>query len=213
MNCETVRKLSQDYLERRLAQLDRHEFLRHVDECSSCERELVGYRDVFTFLGTMRAMEPPRGFQNAVVSRLKSEGLIHRPRVSPLRRWADAFLSLPGPAKYPLAAIVVVAALYVPLKVAFSRAGGAAGKVVVLAADWLVSAADAMREVSFFTRFWDLLGDYARASATVLGALAKVLPSGTGWLLGGGAVVALSAILLVTRVLRKRSSHNAPLCL
>lgn len=214
MNCETVRKISQDYLERRLPQLDRHEFLRHVNECSSCERELVNYRDVFTFLGAMEPMESPRGFQNAIISQLKSEGFIHQPRISPVRRWANVFLSLPGALKYPLAATVVIAALYLPLKMAFSMAGGAAGKAIVIAANWLVSTGDTLGEVSFFTRLWDVLNGYARALGTVANALTTLLSSSGGlWILAVGAVVALSAILLITRVVRKRSSSNAPLCL
>ena len=214
MNCQTVKKLNQDYLERRLAQLDRNEFLRHINECASCERELVNYRDVFTFLGAMTPVEPPRGFQNAVISQLKSEGVVHQPKIAPLRRWARGFLGLPGVAKYPLAAAVVVAALYLPLRLAFSLAGGAAGKATVLATNWLVSLGNALGEVSFLTGLWDVLNGYGRALSTVLGAVSTLLSSSGGlWIAGVGAVVALSAILLITRVVRRRSSHNAPLCL
>ena len=214
MNCQTVKKLNQDYLERRLAQLDRNEFLRHVDECTSCERELVNYRDVFTFLGAMAPVETPWGFQNAVISQLKSEGVVHRPRITPARRWARGFFGLPGLAKYPLAAAIVVAALYLPLRLAFSLAGGAAGKATVLATNWLLSLGNALGEASFVTRLWDVLDGYGRALSTVLGAVSTLLSSSGGlWIAGVGAVVALSAILLITRVVRKRSSHNAPLCL
>lgn len=214
MNCETVRKLNQDYLERRLAQLDRNEFLRHINECTSCERELVNYRDVFTFLGSMKAVDPPRGFQNAVISQLKSEGVVHQPHITRVRRWANAFFGLPAPAKYPLAAAFVVAALYFPLKLAFSLAGEAAGKATVLVTDWLVSLGEALGEASYLARVWDALAGYARVLATVLNAIMTLVTSSSGaWILGVGAAVALSAILLITRVVRKRSSHNAPLSL
>jgi hypothetical protein len=214
VNCETVKKLSQDYLERRLAQLDRNEFLRHINECASCERELVNYRDVFTFLGGMKAQAPPRGFQNAIISQLKSEGIVHEPKVAPIRRWAHRFVALPGVAKYPLAAVVVVAALYFPLKLAYSLAGGAAGKATVLVTNWILSARDTLGDVSFLTGLWDALGGYARALETVLSAVTTLLSSSGGLLImGAGAVVALTAILLITRFVRKRSSHNAPLSL
>jgi hypothetical protein len=215
VNCETVKKLNQDYLERRLAQLDRNEFLRHINECASCERELVNYRDVFTFLGAMKPVETPRGFQNAIISQLKSEGIVHQPKMRPAKRWAQGFLALPGVAKYPLAAAIVFAALYLPLKVAFSLAGGAAGKATVLFTDWLLSALSALGEASFLTQMWDTLEGYGRALSTVLGAVSTLVLSSTGglWVAGVGAAVALSAILLITRLVRKRSSHNAPLCL
>jgi hypothetical protein len=214
LNCQTVKNLSQDYLERRLAQLDRNEFLRHINDCTSCERELVNYRDVFTFLGAMEPVKAPRGFQNAVISQLKSEGIIHGPKITAVRRWVGAFVALPGVAKYPLAAAIVIAALYFPLKLAFSLAGEAAGRATVLVTEWLVSAGKALGEASFLTGMWDALGSYIRTLATVAGAVSTLLSSSAGlWLLGAGGVVALSATLLITRVVRKRSSHNAPLCL
>jgi hypothetical protein len=215
VNCETTRSIIQDYLERRLVQLDRHEFLRHIDECTSCERELVNHRDVFTFLGKMEQSEAPLGFQNAIVSQLKSEGVIYQPKVRPIRRWTAGFLGLPAPAKYPLAALFVIAALYFPLKLVFGLAGGAVGKAAVLATNLVVTLRDTLGEVSFFTRLWDVLCGYARAVQTIFNALVSLISSsGDGlWLLAGFAVVALSAILVITRLLKKRSSHNAPLCL
>jgi hypothetical protein len=205
----------QDYLERRLVQLDRHEFLRHIDECAACERELVNYRDVFTFLGGMEPFESPRGFQNAIISQLKSEGQIHEPRVSPARRWADKVLALPGVAKYPLAAVLVIAALYLPLKLVIGSAGEAVGKATVLVTDFLVTMSGRLGEVSVLSRTWDALCGYGRALQTILSAFVSLVSSsGEGlMMLGGGAVVALTAILLISRFLRKRSSDNAPLCL
>jgi hypothetical protein len=215
VNCETTRSIIQDYLERRLVQLDRNEFLRHIDECAACERELVNFRDVFTFLGGMDSVAPPHGFQNTVISQLKSEGFVYQPKVKPIRRWAAGFLGLPGVAKYPLAAVVVIAALYLPLRLAFGLAGGVAGKATVIATNLLVSIRDTLGEASFLAQLWGVLDGYARAFKTVFSACLSLLSSsGDGlWLLGGGAVIALSAILVITRFVKKRSSQNAPLCL
>jgi hypothetical protein len=215
VNCETTKSILQDYLERRLVQLDRNEFLRHINECTSCERELVNFRDVFTFLGSMEAVEPPRRFQNDVISQLKSEGYVHEPKVKPVRRWVAGFLGLPGVAKYPLAAAVVIAALYLPLKLAFGLAGGAAGKATVIATNLLVTLRDTLGEASFLASLWNVLDGYARAFKTVLSASLSLLSSSSDslLLLAGAGVVALSAILVITRHVKKRSSQNAPLCL
>jgi len=86
VNCEAARGIIQDYLERRLAILDRNEFVRHVNECRACEEELAGYRDVFSYLGGMKPLSPPPGFQNAVISQLKSEGYVHEPKLSAVGR-------------------------------------------------------------------------------------------------------------------------------
>ncbi len=177
MNCETTRTLIQDYLDRRLVQLDRHEFLRHVDECAACERELVSYRDVYTFLGSMEAVEAPRGFQNAIISQLKSEGRIYEKKVSLVRRWVGGFLALPGIAKYPLAATLVIAALYLPLKLILGLAGGATVRATVLMTDALVALRDTIGEATVLTRVWDSVTGYARVLQMILGACMSVLPS------------------------------------
>jgi predicted anti-sigma-YlaC factor YlaD len=211
VNCETTRYLIQDYLDRRLVQLDRHEFLRHVDECAACERELVSYRDVYTFLGSMEQIDTPRGFQNTIVSQLKSEGKIYEKKVSPARRWAGRFLALPGVAKYPLAATLVIAALYLPLKLAMALAGGATVKATVFLTDAFIAVRDTLGEATVFTRIWDVLTGYARVLQTILGACLSVLPSASESpaLFGVVVAVALSTILLIVRFVRKRSSNNA----
>ena len=213
MNCETTRTLIQDYLDRRLVQLDRHEFLRHVDECAACERELVSYRDVYTFLGSMEAVEAPRGFQNAIISQLKSEGRIYEKKVSLARRWVGGFLALPGIAKYPLAATLVIAALYLPLKLILGLAGGATVRATVLMTDALVALRDTIGEATVLTRVWDSVTGYARVLQMILGACMSVLPSPaeTPAVFAVVTVFALSSILLIVRFIRKRSSHNASL--
>lgn len=215
MNCETTRSIIQDYLDRRLVQLDRSEFLRHIDECAACERELVASRDVFTYLNKMDPFEVPRGFQSNIISQLKSEGHVHEPKIAPVRRWVAGFLALPGVAKYPLAAVAVIAALYLPLKLVLALAGGAAGKATMLATDAMVSARDALAGASFLTGIWDVLSSYGRALQTLFNAFLTVLNAAGGslWFVGVGALVALLAVVLVTRFVKKRSSHNAPLSL
>jgi hypothetical protein len=215
VNCETTRSITQDYLERRLVQLDRSEFLRHIDQCAACERELVSYRDVFTFLTKIEPFEVPQGFQNAIISQLKSEGHVHQPKVAPIRRWVAAFVGLPGVAKYPLAALAVVAAVYLPLKLVLMAAGGVVGRTTVAATDLLVSAKDALAGASFLTGLWDVLSGYVRAVQTVFGACLSLLNAAgeSFWFVGAGVGVVLAAILLTARFLKKRSTNNAPLCL
>jgi predicted anti-sigma-YlaC factor YlaD len=213
LNCETTKTLIQDYLDRRLVQLDRHEFLRHIDECAACERELVSYRDVYTFLGTMESVAPPRGFQNTIISQLKSEGRIYEKKVSFARRWVGGFLALPGIAKYPLAATIVIAALYLPLKSILALAGGVAVRTTVFMTEALVRVRDALGDATVLTRVWDTLTDYARVLQTILGACMSVLPSPAEApaLFAVVTVFALSSILLIVRFIRKRSAHNASL--
>ena len=215
MNCGTTTSIIQDYLERRLVQLDRSEFLRHIDQCAACERELVSLRDVFTFLAKMEPFEVPHGFQNAIISQLKSEGHVHEPKVAPIRRWVAVFVGLPGVAKYPLAALAVVAAVYLPLKLALMAAGGVVGRMTVAVTDLLVSARDTLAGAAFLTGLWDVLSGYVRAVQTVFGACLSLLntASESFWFVGAGVGVVLAAILLAARFLKKRSTNNAPLSL
>jgi len=203
----------QDYLERRLVQLDRSEFLHHIDQCAACERALVSYRDVFTFLTKSERFKVPHGFQNAVISQLKSEGLVHQPKVAPIRRWVAAFVGLPGVAKYPLAALAVIAAVYLPLKLVLMAAGGVVGRTTVAVTDLLVSAKDALAGAAFLTGLWDVLSGYVRAVQTVFGACLSLLNAASESFLfvGAGVGIVLAAILLAARFLKKRSTNNAPL--
>jgi hypothetical protein len=212
MNCRIAQSIIQDYLERRLVILDRNEFVRHVSECTPCQTELAVYREVFTFLGGIKPAEPPRGFQNAVISQLKAEGLVYRPKVPAVRRWIGAFLDLPGLAKYPLAAGVVVAALYFPLILILRQAEGFAAEATVFLTNVFLFVRDALGDVSFLERAFDALGRYATAGRGLFGAcLALVSSAGENlWVLGIGVVAVLMAILTISHFIKKRSSHHAP---
>lgn len=212
MNCSTAQSIIQDYLDRRLVVLDRNEFVRHVSDCKSCGKELAFYRDVYGFLGEMEREQVPRGFQNKVISQLKAERIIHRPDVPALRRFTGAFLALPAMAKYPLAATAVIAALYFPLLLILGNAKGIAVKATVFMTDVFLILQNALGGVSFLANISDTLGRYAKLGKTVVGAcLSLVASAGDNVLVLSIAVVAaLMAVLAVSILRKKRSSHNAP---
>lgn len=212
MNCQTVQNLIEDYLDRRLVVLDRHEFVRHVTDCPACEAELAAYRDVYEFLGDAEAEVVPRGLQNKVISQLKAEKLIYQPKVPALRRCVNAFLDLPGLAKYPLAAGAVIAAVYFPLLLMLGRAEGLAAKATVFVTERFLSLQDLLGGVSVLANIYHALERYTKLGKTVVGACVALVSS-TGdnlWVLSIGIFAALFAILGVSLLKKKRSSHDAP---
>jgi len=215
VNCEAARGIIQDYLERRLAILDRNEFVRHVNECRACEEELAGYRDVFSYLGGMKPLSPPPGFQNAVISQLKSEGYVHEPKLSAVGRGLAGIRRLPRRVKYPLAAAAAVAALYVPLTLIVGRAAGAVARATVAVADLFVFVRNGLVGTPVIKRLGDAVSAYIEALKTVGGAVHTVMSSasGTVWIIAAAGVLAVSAVLLISFVLRKRGSENAPFSL
>ena len=92
-------------------------------------------------------------------------------------RWIGGFLALPGLAKYPLAATLVIAAIYFPLKLVLGLAGGATVKITVLMTNALVALHDTVGDATVLTRVWDTLAGYARLVQTIVGACISVLPS------------------------------------
>ena len=84
---------------------------------------------------------------------------------------------------------------------------------VLIVTGLLVTLRDRLKEASFLASLWDAVDGYVRALKTVLNACLTLLSSSSGgvWLLAGVGVVALSAILVITRYVKKRSSQNAPL--
>lgn len=215
MNCQTAQSIMQEYLERRLVILDRNEFVRHVSDCAACGIELAAYREVFTILGDAEREEVPRGFQNAIISQLKAEGVVHQPRVPAFRRWLTAFLDLPGLAKYPLAASVVVAALYFPLIVILGHAKGFTVKATVFMTNTLLFVREALGDIAFLERVCDSLSSYAKAGKAVFSAcLSLVSSAGENlWFVSIGIVVALMLVLAISRFIKKRSSQHAPFSL
>jgi len=207
VNCEFVKKHVQDYLEGRLVALDRNAFIRHVDECPACEEEVFAYREVFSCLREMRRLDPPSSLEGAVVARLKNEGVIYETKVPVVVRLLEGFLGLPALARYPVAAAVVIAALYFPLAALVGLMRGAA----VSFTDFVTHAYDISRRAVVSLEFFEHLFDSARDYAKAFAALAKALATAAAenpWLLGAGVATILTIVLIVSVVTRRKRSEQ-----
>jgi len=202
MNCQIVRNVVQEYLEGRLAALDRNEFVHHVDQCKSCEDEVLAYRAVFTDLRRMGRFEAPSGLETVVMAELREQGLVREKKIPLLSRLLDGFLALPAFARYPLAAAGVIIALYAPVTLVLGRFREAVGIATGMIADGYLFAQNALGSISAVARVCETLASYAKAQA-----LASLASQGIIMSLGVGF---LAALLITIRWFgRKRSSHNA----
>ncbi len=209
MNCNFIKDHVQDYLEGRLVALDRNMFVRHVDECPACESEVVEFREVFSGLREMDRMDAPPGLQGVVISRLKEDGVIYERKVPALIRVLERFMALPGFARYPVAAFVVVASLYFPLAAVLGLARGFAVSFTDFVTKVYMVASTAVSGIAFFERLIDSVGRYARAITALLRALGSAASENT-WLVGVVAATMLTIILIVSMVTRrKRSAQHA----
>jgi hypothetical protein len=209
MNCEFVKRHVQDYLEGRLVALDRNAFVRHVDECAACESVVVEYREVFTGLRQMDRMYAPPGLQGVVVSRLKVDGVIYERPVPALVRVVERFMSLPGIARYPLAALIVVGSMYFPLAALLGLASGFAVSFTGFVTNIYTLASSAIGGLAFVERMVDSAGRYAKAITALLRALSSAAAE-NAWLLGVAAATMLTIILIVSMITRrKRSAQHA----
>jgi hypothetical protein len=209
MNCEFVNTHVQDFLDGRLVSLDRNAFIRHVDECQACEAEVVAYREVFAGLREMKRYHAPPGLQGVVVSRLKQEGVIYERKVPVLVRALEGFLSLPAMARYPSAALVVVAALYFPLAALLGLTRGVAVSFTDFVTRVYELSGDAVRGLVFFEHLFDAIREYAKVFMTLSRALATAA-SENAWLVGVGAATILTIVLIASMVTRrKRSADDA----
>ena len=208
MKCTTVRGIIQEYLEGRLSQLDRNELVSHVDECAACEEEVLAYREMFGVLRGLPRYEAPRRVTNAVIAHLASEGVFKTPKtsISALGR----FLALPAAARYPLAAAVVIAALYVPLAAALGMMRGSVTSVTGRIAEAYVAIQGAMGSMSILAAFFETLSTYARAFRTVLQAFGSLVSRGDGaWMGAIVAAIVLSVALAFLIGRRRKSVHHA----
>lgn len=203
MNCATAKNLIQTYLEGRVATLERNEFVHHVTECGACEREVIAYRELFQSMRDLPRLEAPGRLSVGVMAALRAEGLVHEPRFSVLRRVTDRFLAMPGQIRYPLAALLVIVFLYIPVALALGNAGSSIAGAAETLARGVVWARGLAAEFPSVAGF-DI---YARAARTIVHAAGEVV-SPVMWL----AVVAIAAGALYTMariVRRKRQSGHA----
>lgn len=203
MNCGKATDLIQPYLEGRLATLERNEFVHHVTECAACEREVLAYRELFQGLREMSRAEAPERLSVGVLAALRAEGLVHEPRFSLPGRFTDRFFALPGQVRYPLAALMVIAFLYIPVALVLGNAGSSiAGAAESLARGvvWARGVAADLPGVAGFDT-------YLRAARTIIHAAGAVVSPVT-WLAVIAVVVA--ALFSMSRILRrKRQSEHA----
>ncbi|HEX6790709.1 MAG TPA: zf-HC2 domain-containing protein [Candidatus Krumholzibacteria bacterium] len=201
MQCEKAIDLIQSYLEGRLATLERNEFVHHVTECAACEREVLAYRELFQGLRELSLVEAPERLSVGVLAALRAEGVIHD---QPLpARVTDRFLSLPGRIRYPLAALIVIVFLYIPVALVLGNAGSSIAGAAESLARGVVWAR------SLATDFPGVAGvdTYVRAARTILHAAGAVVSPLT-WLAVIGVIAA--ALFSMSRVLRrKRQSDHA----
>ena len=205
MNCETAKNLVQPFLEGRLATLERNEFVHHVTECGSCEREVIAYRELFHTLRELPRVEAPSRLSVGVLATLRAEGLVYEPRFSVLQRVTDRFLALPGHLRYPLAALFVIAFLYVPVGLVLGNLGSSIAGAAESLARGVVWARGLGGDLPSVVG----LDTYVRAARTIVHA-AGVVVSPLTWLVVIGVVA--GALYSMSRILRrKRQSEHAVL--
>lgn len=211
MNCETTISRVQEYFEGRLATLERNEFVHHVSECAACEDEVLAYREVFAGLREMKRYHAPPALETSVIRELQKKGIVYETPVPVLRRVLNGFLAMPGVARYPLAAALVVSALYFPIAAVLGMMGGSVSSFTGLVSRATLMLRDATASTSFLTSFVDAAAAYIRGVKTVAQALAA--SAGDNLLLVGLGLVVLFSAPLALRYLtkRKRSSHDASL--
>jgi hypothetical protein len=208
VNCTTVKGVIQEYLEGRLSQLERNELVSHVDECAACEEEVLAYREMFGVLRELPRQEAPSRVTNAVMAHFAAEGAFKAPTttVSVLGR----FLALPAAARYPLAAAMVIAALYVPLAAALGLMRGSVTSLSGRIAEAYVAIQGAMGGISVLASFFESLTTYTRAFRTILQAFGSLVSRGDGALIVAIAVAVVFSVALALLIGKRRKSvHHA----
>lgn len=82
MNCQDVRELSSDYLDRRLAPHELSALEEHLGVCPDCRREIEALRTTISLLGSLDPVETSADFLSRVHRKLEKES-----RLSRIRGW------------------------------------------------------------------------------------------------------------------------------
>jgi len=80
MNCQDVRALSSDYLDRRLAPHELSALEEHLGVCPDCRREIEALRTTISLLGGLEPVETSADFLSRVQRKLEKESPLNRIR-------------------------------------------------------------------------------------------------------------------------------------
>lgn len=212
MNCATVKKLVYDYCDGRLFGLERKLFEEHVSSCPECMRELDEQKAFFSLLDKLEPEQPPVWFEETIIRNLKLEGVIYEPKVPLLKKAAAAFDRAPDAVKYPVAALSAILAIYIPIRFLMVILKGMLAKAAVFGSESLVVVDQTLKNISFFSRFFDVIAKDMRTLKIVSNAFLSLLSSTYGGIVLPSLAILILLTLLVIRHLRnpRRRSHNAP---
>ncbi|MBI1993486.1 MAG: zf-HC2 domain-containing protein [Deltaproteobacteria bacterium] len=104
MNCQDVRELSSDYLDRRLAPHELSALEEHLGVCPDCRREIEALRATISLLGSLDPVETSADFLSRVHRKLEKES-----RLSRIRGWLLEPIKLKVPLE--ITALVLVGIL------------------------------------------------------------------------------------------------------
>lgn len=214
MNCTTVQKLIYDYCDGRLFGLERKLFEEHVSSCPDCAQELDEQKEFFALLDTLEPEQPPVWFEENIIRQLKLDGIIYEPKVPLHKKAAAAFNRLPEVVRYPVTALAVILAIYVPTRLIMMILKGFLAKAAVLGSESLIAVDQTLKNISFFARFFEVVAKDVLAVRIVSDAFLSLLSSAYGGIVLPSLAIFILLFILVIRHLRnpRRRSHNAPTC-
>jgi hypothetical protein len=214
VNCETVKKLIYDYCDGRLFGLERKLFEEHVSSCPDCLQELDEEKAFFAQLDMLEPEQPPVWFEENIIRQLKLEGVIYEPKVPLHKKAAAAYKKLPEVVRYPVTALAVILAIYVPTRLVMVILKGFLAKAAVLGSESLVAVDQTLKNISVFSRLFEVLAKDVRAIKIVSNAFLSLLSSAYGGIVLPSLAIFILLTILVIRHLKnpRRRSHNAPTC-
>lgn len=213
MNCKRTIHMIQQYFDGQLTQLERAHLDAHVRECAACRREMEAYRSVFSLLGELDREAVPAHFEDAVISRVTAVRQARLARTKASSLWWVGVGSQPVTRliRYPLVAVVMLAAICFPFIMLRGGIKEAAGSFVVLASDAIVTVSAALNEFGVFYRLIEVFKKDLRVLETIFSALGSLAWSTGETVMMPGAVLLGGLIIfaLFYRSAYKRRPHHA----
>jgi hypothetical protein len=212
VNCVTVKKLVYDYCDGRLFGLERKLFEEHVTDCPDCSQVLDEQKAIFTLLDKLEPEQPPVWFEETIIRKLKLDGVIYEPKVPFYKKAAAAFNKAPDTVRYPVAALSAILAIYIPIRFLMVILKGVLAKAAVFGSESLVAVDQTLKNISIFSRFFEVIAKDIRALKIVSDAFLSLLSSAYGGIVLPSFAIFILLTILVIRHLRspRRRSHNAP---
>ncbi|KNF07500.1 hypothetical protein CLPU_16c00560 [Gottschalkia purinilytica] len=93
MECREVIENMDEYIEKRLTDIEAHNIKKHIDKCQPCKKEYIEMKNVFDIISDCSNIQAPLNFTDRVMNNIKSYETSKKIKQLALSRWGTSLVA------------------------------------------------------------------------------------------------------------------------